>query len=503
MIFSGNMMFLYDQVREMILVRDMVLEHKPTLISTRSGIGGVFHGPLWLYTLIPFFILGGGNPFTFAFAYILLTLLTILVGFWLFTKLYNAEIGLLMAFFLTITPRIWENVKAAHGLMVIPLIYIIIFYFLTLFLRGNKKMFIFATFFAGLTLQFETASSILLLALLPIVYIGEIIFSFNKKQNLSREIKMQSKIIILSIGAFILSIANFILFDMRHNFLMGKALFHYLTNQGGHAKGYLHFPERLQQHMEALRDVYTSLIPINTTVVTLLLMVMILLAAITILQKKGIPKETKKEWIFFGVFPVCMFILYMFYPLPVYPEYVLGLIIPAAGFTALSMAIIIKSKIGKILVSTFICINIVWICLSIFDQYTKPLTPNITAGSYKNQLAVVDWIFKDASTNNFGYFVYSPDTFTYGMDYLFWWKGSKQYKYLPESKKHTQTYLVLYPSLENDHGAHTYWKENVIHVQGNIIKRKEFTGGIIVEKYRPGKNEPNEEANYHQDLLFR
>jgi hypothetical protein len=89
------------------------------------------------------------------------------------------------------------------------------------------------------------------------------------------------------------------------------------------------------------------------------------------------------------------------------------------------------------------------------------------------------------------------------MDYLFGWRGSKQYNYLPESKKQEQTYLVLYPPLENDHSAHEYWKKQIIHVGGEIIKRKEFTGGIIVEKYVPSKNESNEEANYHQNLLFR
>jgi hypothetical protein len=297
MFFSGDMMFLYDQVREMILVRDMVLDHKPILISTRSGIGGVFHGPLWLYTLVPFFILGGGNPFSFAVAYVLLTLVTVIVGYWLFTKLYNAQIGLLMAFFLAITPRIWENVKAAHGLMVIPLFYIVIFYFLILFLRGNKKMFIFATFFSGLTLQFETASSILLLALLPVVYIGNTIpSSFHKKQKLSLVLKEHSRIILLSIGAFIISIANFILFDIRHNFLMGKALLHYITTHGEHAKGYLALPERFQQHLDALFAVYTSITPINNMVITCLLVTIIIVSGITLLQKRKTAKEIIKEW---------------------------------------------------------------------------------------------------------------------------------------------------------------------------------------------------------------
>src|ERR1035437_2616278 len=89
MILAGDFYYLFDQARDYLLVKNIVDTHSLALIGTHSGLGGFFHGPLWLYMLAPIYILGHGNPFSFTYFYIGLQLATVLVGYLVGSKLYG------------------------------------------------------------------------------------------------------------------------------------------------------------------------------------------------------------------------------------------------------------------------------------------------------------------------------------------------------------------------------------------------------------------------------
>jgi len=117
--------------------------------------------------------------------------------------------------------------------------------------------------------------------------------------------------------------------------------------------------------------------------------------------------------------------------------------------------------------------------------------------------AVVDWIFKDAGKGKFGYFVYTPEVYTHGMDYLISWRGKSYPNTILESRKDRVTYLILYPHIANDEGAYAFWKKNTLKTAGKLILTKSFNGGITVEKLLIDENEPAVDPNYYQDLIFR
>ena len=60
---AGDFLFLPDQARDLLLVKEMVENGKLPLIGARGMSGGyVFHGPMWIWLLgIPFLIFQG-NP---------------------------------------------------------------------------------------------------------------------------------------------------------------------------------------------------------------------------------------------------------------------------------------------------------------------------------------------------------------------------------------------------------------------------------------------------------
>ncbi len=489
MIFAKDFFFLADQGRDFLLVKDIVVNHKLALIGTHSGLGGFFHGPLWLYLLVPVFLLGYGNPLVFAYFYIFLAVITVAVGFFIGKKLYGKTFAVFVAFLLATSSVIWSNIPNTIGVNMMPLLFILLFFFIIRFLRGDIKSFIFAAFFTGLSFQFETASAIMLV---PVVLLT---FFLQKKAWTNW------KVIIGSITAFFLSLITFIFFDIRHQFLTTKAIISFFHSNNTAVKGYLAFPERIFEHAKSLWGVYESIFYTDSLFVLLLCLLM-LISGILMVKTGRIKKEFVKEFILLTFFPFVTYIFFLVYPFVVWPEYVLGLTIPVAFGFALLMQQISSKKVGLVLVVLFFVVTSLPILESLKQQYAIPFSPNQTAGSYQVQKSIVAWIIKDSKGSNFGYFVYTPETFTYGMDYLFWWLG-KSSGYMPESKKLPTTYLVMYPPLAGDANAHEYWKTHVLHTTGTVMLRKVFPGNIIVEKLVIPVNDPQVDPNYYQNLIFR
>lgn len=490
MIFASDFFFLVDQARDMLLVQDIVDNKNITLIGTHSGLGGFFHGPLWLYLLIPFYIVGSGDPLAFTYAYVLIALLTVLGAYFVASLLYGKKAGLLAAFLLAVSPSIWMPVPNTIGVNMVPLVFLPMFYFLVRYIRGDAKAFIYAIFFAGLSLQFETA--------LPLIILPVVLLSFFLNKNAIKNVK----VIALSFVSLGVSLATFILFDVRHDFLMTRSLLMLFTS-GKREEGYMEYPERFVSHVQSLRSVYESVL-INRSFLLEIVLIVIVIAFVALAMKQKLYKKKEgKELVYLALFPLIIFTLYLFYAYPVFPEYVFGLTIPVA----LALTVIIKNlwsnSIGKALAILFFSITLITAGQMIYKNYFTPYTMDMTSGSYQNQKKVTEWIYNDSKAQSFGYFVYTPSTYTYTMDYLLWWESKLQGKAKPESNKLPITYLILYPTLANDLGAHAFWKKTKVRTEGKVLQRKVFEGDIVVEKLAIDPKEPPADPTYNQELIFR
>lgn len=488
MIISGDFYYLFDQARDLLLTRSIVDDHTLMLIGNQSGLGGFFHGPLWIYLLVPFFVLFKGNPFSLVYFYVGLQLFTVFAAYFVGSKLYGFKGGLVVSLLIALSPAIWSPVANTVGADMEPLVYLGLFYFIVKFLRGNLKSFIFVSFFTGLALQFETASSLVLIPSVMLLLI------------LNKSVVKNIKVMFLSLIAFMLSISTFILFDLRHNFLMLHAILGAFSG-GSKGKGYLELGNRLIDHLNSLLGVYKDLLFKENSLLTLLLAVILILGLLLFLKSK---KNTyKKEFFVLLFFPILPFIFFTLYPYTVWPEYVFGLLVPAAFAFYLAITVVWKNVFGKALVVLFFALTFLNVFMFLQSQYLSKYRAVDSSGTYKNQKAVIEWIYKDAGTGKFGYFVYSTSTFTHGPDYLMSWYGKNNSKTIFETKKDRITYLILYPHMTNDNGAYDFWKKNVLHTQGKVVLTKEFTGGIIVEKLLISGEEPPVDPNYYQGLIFR
>jgi hypothetical protein len=491
MILSGDFYFLIDQARDMLLVQDIVENRDLTLIGTHSGLGGFFHGPAWLYQLVPFYLIGNGDPLAFTYAYLSIALVTVFTGYFFGSKLYDAKGGILLSFLLAISPSIWPYIPNTIGVNMVPLVFIPMFYFLARYIQGDKKAFIFSVFFAGFSLQYETA---LPLIIIPVVFIS---FFLNKKAV------KDLKLLFWSIASFSVSVSSFILFDLKHNFLQTRSLLSFASS-GEKQKGYLEFPDRVFAHFESFMRIYKSILITDSDLLKLSYIFIIALFCFIALKQKLYKKEFWKSFIYLAVFPAIIFSVYLIYPYPVFPEYLIGLTIPVAfAFVFVLKNVWSYDKLGKSACIIFALLTLIEGGKIVHRNYLMPYGTDQTDGSYKNQKEVTEWIIKEAENQQFGYFVYMPSTYTYPMDYLMQWEATRLDIKKPESKKHPLTYLILYPPLQDDLKAHDFWKKNKIRTSAEVSARKEFKSGIIVEKLIIKPGEEPEDPLYHQRLIFR
>src|ERR1035437_7871157 len=90
MFLYGDFYFLVDQARDLLLTKGIVVDHTLTLIGARTGLGGLFHGPIWFYIIAPFFFLFGGDPFfTLVPLFLIVSLSLVVLGFFVGWRLHN------------------------------------------------------------------------------------------------------------------------------------------------------------------------------------------------------------------------------------------------------------------------------------------------------------------------------------------------------------------------------------------------------------------------------
>ncbi|HWY79280.1 MAG TPA: glycosyltransferase family 39 protein [Candidatus Sulfotelmatobacter sp.] len=498
MFLHGDFYYLLDQARDMMLTQNIVIDHKLTLIGARTGLGGLFHGALWFYLITPFFIIAKGNPFfTLVPLFELVSLGIITVGFFIGKQLYGKWMGLLFAFFLTLSQILIQTVPNTTNSQVLPIIFLFYLYSVIKFMRGKEKYFIFVLFFAGLGFQFESAFAILLIPLTLVAIILRWKLPTGKNT-------------LLGAAAFLLAIATFIIFDIRHHFLMISSALKLFTNHVKPLPGYEEYANIGFRITDRITQLWISLFsPLFTPdrLTSALLLLIIILGIFylckNILHTKKITLQNK-EYLFILIAPLIIFGSYIFYPLPLWPHYLLPISTLTVFILCLSIRTIWPHKPLRILIGIFFILTLypalAWIQTTYGAQQTYQPTSD---GSYRNQVVVAQWVLADAHNKPYGYFVYTTGILTYNMDYLLWYESYAQHLLPSSNHKHPITYLIMYPHAANDENAYAFWKKNVVRTTGKILLTKTFASGITVQKVQIAPNEQPADPNYYQNLLFR
>lgn len=192
------------------IVKDIVADHHFRLIGQLTSAEGIFIGPFFYYLLVPFYLISGMDPVGSAYLSPLMGILTILSYYFVLSKLFNKQVGIVAAFLQavllgpvgfdrwlvpTITTKLWT-----------------IWYLYTVFMisRGNFRVLPLLGVLIGLIWHVH-------LALLPVLLAIPFSFLFSKK------IPSLKQIALFLLSLIIISLP-LLSFEARHNFIQTISL---------------------------------------------------------------------------------------------------------------------------------------------------------------------------------------------------------------------------------------------------------------------------------------
>ncbi|MBI2599953.1 glycosyltransferase family 39 protein [Candidatus Daviesbacteria bacterium] len=219
---NGNFLFNMDNARDMVDVREMVVLPKLRLTGPASAIEGFYNGPAWYYLLSIPFLISGGDPY----ASILLEIgLWALGGFFLLKLVSRWGNWLVVpagALWIASNYIVLTNLYAFNPNPVTLLSPLFIYLLVEYLEKGKLFYIITAWFLAGLFFNFEMNFGIFT----PFILFAAVIATGNLKL-------LKQKGFWVGVGFFILTLLPQLVFDLKHQFIMSKAVLRYLSEGSG------------------------------------------------------------------------------------------------------------------------------------------------------------------------------------------------------------------------------------------------------------------------------
>lgn len=469
-VLNQNPIFGFDQGREYLAARNIVVNHKFILIGTELGAGsaglsGLFHGPIYYYLLTIPFILFNGNPAGGTLLMFGFGLFSVFFGYYLGKKIFNNHIGILIALLMSISPILIAQSRFLWSPNLSTLFVLLSFYFIYLFAQNKKNLFIFlAAFFAGFVYNFEMAIAIPLSITLFIYSIYLLRKEFNKY-------------LYLVLGC-LLAFSPMVFFEIRHGFIGIKGILNYLLIHKESSSFNLNV---VMDHLQSFIFNFKDTFPIDNVILSAIFLCSLLVVTAYLLKDEN-KKELRKFITFFFFLIPITFIVFIFLRNTVWTYYLIDL---SLTYIILFSYVIYAFYIRKLRTSLKISIIILLVLVSV-GLYSSVKTSLYDYPDYGGtakfigKMDAVDYIYKDANKKPFSLFVFSPPVYTYPYDYLIWWYGEKKYGYIPTQDKKGTFYLLIEPDGEKP-WSHKGWLETVIK-SGTIIKTVTLPSGFIIQK---------------------
>ena len=466
-VFTNSFAFTYDVGRDMLSLWNIAYDHKIILIGATTGIPGVFYGPWWYYMLTPFFLLFGGNPQGIAFILSIVGILSIFLSYYVGKRIGGSFLGLSMALLASISPTMVSLSSQIWNPNISPLFVLLIILVLErIYLLKNKAKPIYFLIL-GVLLALNIDIEILWGILFSVGILISLLFILRRRLSVKQ-------IVFTLFGALIVLLPR-IIFELRHNFIMTKSFIAFLSAKTLEDKLDLyHFLEnRILTHLDEFSKSFLH----TNNYLTLFLLAFVAISVLLFYKKSS---QIIKDLILTSL--TVLFVFYigsLIFTHALWPHYFVGL--PVIYIFVVSISLFLFSKkIGNNLLSILILVIIFVIninSLNISQRFNKPLWEG-NASVYRNQLEVIDYVYKEANGNPFKYVTYTPPVFDYTYQYLFKWYGPNKYKYSPVVEART-AYFIIEPDL--GYPDRPKWWLEAREKDGKIIKSETLKGGIVVQ----------------------
>ncbi|OGH14286.1 MAG: hypothetical protein A2687_01520 [Candidatus Levybacteria bacterium RIFCSPHIGHO2_01_FULL_38_26] len=422
-----NLFFGPEQGRDFLVVKNIVVNHDFTLIGSKTDIAGIFHGPIYYYLAAVPFLSSKGNPVYASLFFIVINSLTVFLIYYLGKELFNRRVGIFCAILFTIS---FGAIVYARWLSNPPLsIPLSVLYFLLIyrFLRGNSLSLVGASI-----VFFLLGDSEVLNYLFYGVITLAIILFFNREFRKHKILSLISLLI-----SIIGSLGNYLLFDLRHDFLISRSALKLIAGGSGY---YTPYSESMVSSFVGFNSAFSSFVipflPIASSFIGIFGVVF--LARYIKKYKQSI--TLLLLWL---LVPVVLLMLLRHHVLEHFFVYLVGSSIITAAF--IMDNIWKKTKIFGI-ITLFLIIGINVYAWHVSIPKNKNIFFQSTQLEFKfiDQLIVIDKIYEKAERKPFSFQAYTiPYWSQEGWEYLFWYHGEKKYGYLPVPEKAEKLFVAI------------------------------------------------------------
>jgi 4-amino-4-deoxy-L-arabinose transferase-like glycosyltransferase len=454
--------FWYDQGRDALVIWDFIYKGKFFLIGPTTGIEGVLRGPWYYWLLTPFYRLGQGNPIYPTVFTILTTVFAIFVLYKVGCEFGGKNVGLLSAFLASFSVYI---IGISRWLSIPPLMLLIgisVIWAVFKFLQKKVWALPLIGFLVGMSLQLGGATEYFYIPVLLIIFVWK------------RKLLPKFKTLLVSFGLFVLAFIPQGFFELRHPGALTGPLMDFLLH--GKPSG-LSLGTLVTSHISYFYSLIASKFWVNDN--ALFAPFFILFVGFLIIRWQEFKKDAK--FIIVLIFSVAPFLGLLFFngnSGNIYDYYFTGYFqiwFLLFSYVFIKMA---GSKVGKIILGIFLLIFIYSNGVNYVKSYTISLNdPELIA--FSNQLAAIDWIYKDSGGRDFNVDEYVPPVIPYAYQYLFEWLGTEKYKRLPLDKNISLLYTLY--EVDPDHPERLQaWLDRQKGI-GKVISEQRF-GGIVVQE---------------------
>lgn len=466
-IISGNFLFGYDQGVFFQAVKEIIVNHRLTLIGTEVGGGGFFQGPGWYYLLsIPFY-LWKGDPYGGMILMLAAGVLTIVLSIIFGRKMFDAKTALTVGFLVAISPAIIAQARFIWPPFIVSLLAVFFIFFLHKILQGSGKFFPLLTFIVGLMFHFETATGATLLIQLLII---SPLFIIKKMVSL--------KFYLLGLISFLFTQIALFIFDLRHNFINAKGIIKLFTSSNKEDPLINRF-NLISNHIGIFKQNFLSSFQMADLLWSLLLIVLAI-GLVSYFRDKKINKAKKWLVLYLATSPLTLFTAFIFYPSTMWEWWILELIVFYCFLFGVILTYLFNNKIMRVFVmAIYIIFFLSFVNKTIFF-YKNDFNDFGGTHKIKGKIEALDYIYKDAGGKDFGLLVFTPPVYTYAYDYLIWWYGNRNYNHVPYREKKGVFYLLMEPD-PSKQWSYEGWLETVIKT-GTILETKELRSGFVIQK---------------------
>jgi hypothetical protein len=426
-----NLFFGPEQGRDFLVVKDILYNHHATLIGSKTDVGGVFHGPVFYYLILIPFLVSMGNPIFVSGFLIVIHSLSVFLIYILAKEMFNKRIAIISSIIFTFSFGLIAYSRwLSNPPLSIPLS-IIFIYFLHGLLKGKRKFLIPLAISFGILGQAE---------FINFIFFGFILLiSFLKYHG----VFLKDKFIFISSIFFagVFSFGTYLLFDIRHNFLISKSVFNLISGKSGFHIGMGEIiPAVFSSYLSSLGD-FTGIINTVFSIGFFLVGVVVL---VKIYKSFSIAIFILSLWI---VSPIICLVILRNNPLE---HLFLGIYPAFAILLSLLIFFLFKStRIQAVILITYVVISLVmW-------KTSLPMNKNMNFQStqpdlyYRDETLVVKKILSLTRNNKFEFQAYtipywSPDAW----DYLFWYYGRNQ-GYSGSDPSTEKLFVIIQPDPNN------------------------------------------------------